>query len=166
MINRVILLGRLGQDPEAKQFQSGDLYCNFSLATSKKWRDKNGQPQEKTEWHRITTFAPFAESCSKYLHKGSLVYIEGEIRNRRWKDKDGNDKSMMEIIASNVRFLDQLPKDKDQGHEQGPSQAYQQSKGPSQNYSRPQKQGGFPNLPNNQSDEQMIMINSMDEIPF
>jgi single-strand DNA-binding protein len=166
MINKVILVGRLGQDPEAKHFQRGDLYCNFSLATSKKWKDKNGQAQEKTEWHRITTFASFAESCSKYLHKGSLVYIEGEIRSRRWKDKDGNDKSMTEIIASNVRFLDQLPKDKDQGHEQGPQQAYQQSRGPTQNYGGRQQQGGLPTLPVNQPDEQMTMIGSIDEIPF
>lgn len=105
-VNRVIILGRLGQDPELKYFPDGESYCNFSMATSKRWKGKDGQSQEKTEWHRIVVYGKMAEICKQYLSKGNQVYVEGEIRTRRWKDKDGADRSMVEIISSTIQFLE------------------------------------------------------------
>lgn len=105
-VNRVILLGRLGQDPEVRYGQTGNSVCNFSLATSESWQDKaTGKKQEKTEWHRIVVWGRLAEICGQYLAKGRQVYVEGRLQTRSWDDKDGVKKYTTEIVAQTVQFL-------------------------------------------------------------
>ena len=105
-VNKVIILGRLGQDPELSHTPSGAAVCNMSIATSEKWKDKtSGADQEKTEWHRIVVWGKMAESCSKYLSKGKQAYIEGKLQTRSWDDKDGNKRYTTEINATAVQFI-------------------------------------------------------------
>ncbi|MBW2713404.1 MAG: single-stranded DNA-binding protein [Deltaproteobacteria bacterium] len=104
-INKVILIGNLGRDPELKYTQSGQAVCNFSIATTEKWKGKDGQMQEKTEWHRIVAWGKTGELCSQYLSKGRPVYIEGRLQTRDWEDKDGNKRQTTEINANTVQFL-------------------------------------------------------------
>lgn len=104
-VNKVILLGNLGSDPDLKYTQGQKAVCNFSLATNEVWKDKNGQRQEKTEWHRIVVWGTQAENCQKYLSKGRSVYIEGRLQTRSWDDKDGNKKYTTEIVTDHVVFL-------------------------------------------------------------
>lgn len=105
-VNKVIVLGNLGQDPETRYTQSGAAVTNFSLATSEKWKDKQtGQPQERTEWHRCVTFGRLAEVCGEYLRKGGKVYIEGSLRTRKWQDQSGVDHYTTEIIVSEMQML-------------------------------------------------------------
>ena len=106
MVNKAILIGRLGQDPEVRYTQSGTAVANFTVATNEKWKDKEGNPQEQTEWHRIVAFARLGEICGEYLAKGSLVYIEGRIQTRQWEDKDGNKRYTTEIVAREMKMLD------------------------------------------------------------
>lgn len=105
MVNKAIIVGNLGRDPEVKFMTDGKAVCKFSVATSEKWKDKDGQKQERTEWHNIVVWGPQAESCGQYLAKGRQVFIEGSIRNRAYDDKDGNKKYITEIVARDVRFL-------------------------------------------------------------
>lgn len=106
-VNKVILVGRLGQDPETKYMPSGDCVCNFSLATSESWKDKqSGENVEKTEWHRVVMFRRLAEIAGEYLRKGSQVYIEGKLKTRKWQDRDGNDRYTTEIEAREMQMLD------------------------------------------------------------
>ena len=104
-VNKVILVGNLGKDPEVRRMQSGDAVVNFSLATSESWRDKSsGERKEKTEWHRVVIFNKnLAEVAEKYLRKGSKVYIEGALQTRKWTDKDGNEKYSTEVVIQNFR---------------------------------------------------------------
>jgi single-strand DNA-binding protein len=104
-VNKVILVGNLGKDPETRRLQSGDPVVNFSLATSESWRDKaSGERKEKTEWHRVVIFNKnLAEVAEKYLRKGSKVYIEGALQTRKWTDKDGAEKYSTEIVLQNFR---------------------------------------------------------------
>jgi single-strand DNA-binding protein len=104
-INKVILIGNLGRDPELKYTQAGQAVCNFSIATTEKWKGKDGQMQEKTEWHRIVAWGKTGELCSQYLSKGRPVYIEGRLQTRDWEDKDGNKRQTTEINANSVQFL-------------------------------------------------------------
>lgn len=106
-VNKVILLGRLGQDPELKHTPSGAAVCNFSLATSESWTDKNsGQKQEKTEWHRIVVWGKLAELCNQYLAKGRQVFLEGKLQTRSYDDKkSGEKKYITEINADTVQFI-------------------------------------------------------------
>ncbi|MFH0726087.1 MAG: single-stranded DNA-binding protein [Pseudomonadota bacterium] len=104
-VNKVILVGNLGADPEMKYLPSGDAVCNFNIATSESWKDKDsGDKKEKTEWHRIVTFRKLAEICGKYLSKGSMVYVEGKLQTRSW-EKDGVTRYTTEIIASEMTML-------------------------------------------------------------
>jgi len=106
-INKVILIGNLGNDPETRYMPSGGAVTNVSLATSETWKDKQtGQPQERTEWHRVVFFNRLAEIAGEYLRKGSKVYVEGSLRTRKWQDKDGQDKYTTEIVASEMQMLD------------------------------------------------------------
>lgn len=106
-INKVILIGHLGQDPEVKHQPGGLVVCNISVATSEAWKDKNtGAPQERTEWHRVVTFAKSAENMGQILKKGSKVYVEGSLRTRKWQAQDGTDRHTTEIIASEWQILD------------------------------------------------------------
>ena len=100
MLNKVMLIGNLGADPEMRNTQSGDPIAHLRLATSEKWKDKQGQKQEKTEWHRVVIFGKVAEIAEKYLRKGSKVYIEGKIQTRKWQDQSGADKYTTEIVLS------------------------------------------------------------------
>jgi len=105
-INKVMLIGRLGQDPEVRYTPDGTAVANFSIATSEEWKDKNsGEKRERTEWHRIVAWRKLGEICGEYLSKGRQVYIEGRIQTRSWEDKDGNKRYTTEIIASDVQFL-------------------------------------------------------------
>ncbi len=105
-VNKVILLGRLGQDPELKYTPSGAAVCNFSLATSESWMDKNsGQKQEKTEWHRIVVWGKLAELCNQYLSKGRQAFVEGRIETRSWDDQSGQKRYTTEIKANTVQFI-------------------------------------------------------------
>ncbi len=104
-INKVILIGRLGKDPDVRDAPSGDTVTNFSIATSEEWKDKStGEKKERTEWHRIVAFRRLGEICGEYLSKGSQVYIEGRLQTRSW-EKDGETKYTTEVVASNVQFL-------------------------------------------------------------
>ena len=105
MVNKAILIGNLGQDPEIRYTHSGAAVASFSLATTQKWKDKEGQQQEETEWHRITAWSRLAEICGEYLQKGSKVYIEGRLQTRKWQDKDGNDRYTTEIVAQEMKML-------------------------------------------------------------
>jgi single-strand DNA-binding protein len=104
-VNKVILVGNLGKDPETRRMQSGDPVVNLSLATSETWRDKaSGERKEKTEWHRVVIFNKnLAEVAEKYLRKGSKVYVEGSLQTRKWTDKDGAEKYSTEIVLQNFR---------------------------------------------------------------
>ncbi len=105
-INKVILIGNLGQDPEIRYTPDGGAVCNISIATSESWKDKNsGEPREKTEWHRIVAFRRLAEIMSEFLVKGSKVYIEGKLQTRKWQDKQGTDRYTTEIVADQMQML-------------------------------------------------------------
>ena len=104
-VNKAILVGRLGKDPEIKYTPSGTAIANFTMATSENYKDKDGQKQERTEWHKIVAFGKLAEICGESLAKGKQVYIEGRIQTRSWDDKDGNKKYMTEIVANIMQML-------------------------------------------------------------
>jgi single-strand DNA-binding protein len=106
-INKVIIIGNLGKDPEVKYMPNGNAVTNVTIATSESWKDKNtGEQQEKTEWHRVTFFRRLAEIVGEYLKKGSKVYIEGKLQTRKWQDQSGNDRYTTEIIAHEMQMLD------------------------------------------------------------
>lgn len=105
-VNKVIILGRLGQDPELKYTPSGAAVCNFSVATSETWNDKNsGQKQERTEWHRVVVWGKLAELCNQYLAKGRQAFVEGRLQTRSWDDKSGQKRYTTEINATTVQFI-------------------------------------------------------------
>ena len=121
-VNKVILIGNLGQDPDVRYLHSGAAVANITMATSESWKDKNtGQPIEHTEWHRIVFYAKLAEIAGEYLKKGSKVYIEGSLHTRKWQDKQGQDRYTTEIKASSLQMLDGKPRD-DQQPEQHQAQ--------------------------------------------
>lgn len=106
-VNKVILIGRLGQDPEVRHMPDGGAVANLSLATSEQWKDKNtGEKREKTEWHRVVFFKRLAEIVGEYCNKGSQIFVEGQLQTRKWQDKDGNDRYTTEIIGRSVQLLD------------------------------------------------------------
>lgn len=105
-VNKVILIGNLGQDPEKKVTPNGQTVVNFSVATSKRWTSKDGQKQERTDWHRVVVWGPQANACAQYLAKGRQVYVEGELQTRSWDDKtDGKKRYATEVVAGRVQFL-------------------------------------------------------------
>jgi len=104
-VNKVILVGNLGNDPDLRTTPSGSSVCEFRIATNESWNDKDGQRQERTEWHRVVVWGKRAEICNKYLSKGRQVYLEGRLRTRSWEDKEGNKRYTTEIIANDVQFL-------------------------------------------------------------
>jgi len=106
-VNKVILIGNLGQDPEVKYMPNGNAVANITIATSESWKDKNtGEQVDKTEWHRVIFFRRLAEIAGEYLKKGSKIYIEGKLQTRKWQDKNGKDCWTTEIIANNMQMLD------------------------------------------------------------
>ena len=105
-VNKVIVVGNLGQDPDTRYLPSGSAVTNISVATSESWKDKEtGEKKERTEWHKVAAFGRLAEIMAEYLRKGSQVYIEGKLRTRKWQDKDGNDRYTTEIIADQMQML-------------------------------------------------------------
>ena len=104
-VNKVILVGNLGADPEKRVTGTGQVVTNFNIATTDRWNDKSGQRQERTEWHRIVVWGQQAENCAQYLSKGRPVYIEGSLRTRQWDDKDGIKRYTTEVVAQRVQFL-------------------------------------------------------------
>jgi len=104
-VNKVILVGNLGRDPELRNTDSGTAVCEFSLAASESWKGKDGELQERTEWVKIVVWGKQGENCSEYLAKGRQVYVEGRLQTRSWEDKDGNKRWTTEVIAKDVKFL-------------------------------------------------------------
>jgi len=117
-MNKVIIIGRVGKDPELKYTPSGAAVCNLSVATTDRYKDKQGEKQETTEWHNVTAWQKLAEICGKYLAKGSKVMIEGKIQTRNYDDRDGNKKYITEIIASNMEMLGDKKETKPQQEQQ------------------------------------------------
>lgn len=119
-INRAIILGNLGNDPETRYLPNGNAVTNISVATSETWKDKQGQESKDTQWHRIVFFNKLAEIAGEYLRKGSKVYIEGKIVTRKWQDQSGNDRYSTEIVANEMQMLDS--RQDNQGGQQQPQQ--------------------------------------------
>lgn len=141
-VNKVILVGRLGQDPEIRYMPNGNAVANISLATSDEWKDKNtGQKQEKTEWHRVVVFGKLAEIAGEYLRKGSQVYFEGKLQTRKWQDQSGQDKYTTEIVIDMGGQMQML----DSKHDTQNQQPQQQQGGfnNQQGGFAPQQQGGY-----------------------
>jgi len=105
MLNKAILIGNLGADPETRYTQDGTCVCNIRIATTERYKDRNGERQERTEWHRVVLWGKLGEIANQYLHKGSQVYIEGKIETRKWTDRDGNTRYTTEIRANEMKML-------------------------------------------------------------
>lgn len=152
-VNKVILVGNLGQDPEVRYMPNGNAVANVTLATSENWKDQQGQQQERTEWHRVVMFRRLAEIAGEYLRKGSKVYIEGKLQTRKWQDQQGQDRYTTEIVANEMQMLDSRGAGQGMGQGQGvPAQnnwgnQNQQAGGFNQPASQPQQQGGFNQQP-------------------
>src|SRR2546428_12225392 len=104
-VTKAILVGRLGRDPETRYTSAGQAVCNFTLATDETYKDRNGERQKRTEWHRIVVWGKQAEIAQQYLHKGSLIFVEGRIQTRQWDDREGQKRTTVEIVANNFRML-------------------------------------------------------------
>ena len=110
-VNKAILVGRLGKDPEVRYMTNGDAVANVSLATSETWKDKNGEKQDRTEWHHLIFYRRLAEIAGEYLKKGSQIFVEGRIQTRKWQDKEGKDRYTTEIIVNEMKMLGSKPSD-------------------------------------------------------
>ncbi|GFD73062.1 single-stranded DNA-binding protein [Alteromonas marina] len=173
-VNKVILVGNLGNDPEVRYMPNGNAVANLSLATSESWKDQQGQVQERTEWHRLTMYRRLAEIAGEYLKKGSQIYVEGKLQTRKWQDQQGQDKYTTEIIVDQMQMLGgrggeggggnggyQRPQNNQGGYNQAPAQggynqAPQQGGGQQGGYNQNQgggynqaPQGGNPSQPKN-----------------
>ena len=179
MVNKVILVGNLGKDPELRYTPSGAAVVNFSLATSETYKDRDGNRQTKTEWHNIVAWRQLAEICGKYLHKGKQVYIEGSLQTRKWQDRDGNDRYTTEIVANQMQMLGRAD---DNGggyqgggyqndYDNGPGQQYggQPQQAPNNAAAQPQQQRPQQQRPQQQRPAPVYeepVFNPDDEIPF
>jgi len=129
-VNKCILIGNLGADPETRFMPSGGAVTNFTLATSEQWKDKQtGQQQERTEWHKCVAFNKLGEICGEYLKKGAKVYVEGSLRTRKWQGQDGQDRFTTEVVLSEMQMLDS-PGGQARNQPDGRQQAPQQQQGP------------------------------------
>ena len=108
-VNKVLLIGRVGKDPDVRYMPSGEAIVNFSIATSESWKDKSGEKQEKTEWHNIVAFKKLAEIIVEYVKSGALLYIEGKLTTEKWQDKEGKDRYTTKIIANDMKMLGSKP---------------------------------------------------------
>ena len=148
-INKVIIVGNCGQDPETRYLPSGGAVTNLSLATSETWKDKNtGDQQERTEWHRVVFFNRLAEIVEQYVKKGSKVYVEGSLRTRKWQGQDGQDRYTTEIVASEMQMLDSRGGQGQGGYDQSPQpdsapSASQQQAPQQQSEAQPAPSGGM-----------------------
>jgi len=120
-INKVILIGNLGGDPEVRYASSGVAVCNFTMATTRTYKDKQGERKDETEWHRVVAFGRTAEVCGEYLKKGRQVYIEGRLQTRKWQDKDGNDRWTTEVVTESMQMLGNRGNDGGGGAQRGSS---------------------------------------------
>jgi single-strand DNA-binding protein len=155
-VNKVILVGNLGNDPEVKYMPNGNAVANLSIATSESWKDQQGQMQERTEWHRLVAYRKTAEIIGEYCRKGSQIYIEGKLQTRKWQDQDGNDRYTTEVVINEMQMLGGRQNNDNQGgQQQGGQYGGQQNNAPQQQGGQqnnaPQQQGGFQGRPNNQS---------------
>lgn len=154
-VNKVILMGNLGRDPEVRFMPNGDAVCNFSIATTDSWKDKAGERQEKTEWHNIVMYRRLAEIAGEYLKKGRPVYLEGRLQTRKWQTKEGQDRYTTEIIADSMQMLG--------GRDGAPAQDSQPSP-------QPEAKDEFDQTPSRNSQTSPSSSNSFDEfeddIPF
>ena len=146
-VNKVILLGRLGRDPEVRYMPNGEAVCNFSIATSETWNDRNGQRQERTEWHNITMYRRFAEIAGQYLKKGREVYIEGRIQSRKYTGKDGIERTAYDIIANEMKMVGPREGGGAAPYDDG---GYQQA-APQQNHYQPEAPAAAPAAPRRQA---------------
>jgi len=172
-VNKVILVGNLGKDPELRYTPSGAAVATFSIATSERYKDRDGNRQEKTEWHNIVAWRQLAEICGKFLHKGKQVYIEGKIQTRSYDDRDGNKKYITEIVADQMQMLGGKSDDQGGGYggQQNNHSAPSSQGSPSpENQDRPQNNyvgGGQQAKPTPQSSNfEEPTYNDDDEIPF
>ncbi len=154
-VNKVILIGRLGQDPEMKYTQDGKAIANVSMATSEKWKDKNsGQQNEKTEWHRVVFFGPLADIVGQYVKKGSNIYIEGKLTTRKWQDQSGADRYSTEVVVDGfngvMQMLDGAPSNQQNAPARQPQQNYQPQGHQTSPPPQGQQQGAYYQQPNSQ----------------
>ena len=153
-VNKVILVGNLGQDPEIRYMQNGKAVANLSMATSEVWKDQQGQQQEKTEWHRVIAFDKLAEIIGEYVKKGSKIYCEGKLQTRKWTDQQGVERYSTEIVISEMQMLDSKPQGQQQGQQGGwgqqAPQAQQQQRAPVNQQSAPQQQYNYSQPPSAQ----------------
>lgn len=138
-VNKVILIGNLGADPDTKYMPSGNAVTNVNLATTDSWRDKQtGEQQERTEWHRVVFFNRLAEIAGEYLRKGSKVYVEGSLRTRKWQGQDGQDRYTTEIVANEMQMLDSRGDNMGSGNYNAPQRNQQPQAAPQQSAPQPQ----------------------------
>ena len=135
-VNKVILVGNLGNDPEVRYMPNGEAVANLSIATSESWKDKQGQLQEKTEWHKLTAYRKLAEIIGEYVKKGSRLYVEGKLQTRKWQDQQGNDRYTTEVIISEMQMLG--------GNENKGAGSAQQQSQPAPKQPKPQQQAQKP----------------------
>ncbi|MCW8109837.1 single-stranded DNA-binding protein [Alteromonas ponticola] len=175
-VNKVILVGHLGNDPEVRYMPNGNAVANLSLATSESWKDQQGQVQEKTEWHRLTMYRRLAEIAGEYLKKGAQIYVEGKLQTRKWQDQQGQDRYTTEIIVDQMQMLGGRQEGGNPGNAGGGYQQRPQNSG-NQGYNQqggyaPQANqgGGRPPQPSNQSNAKPAMpepdFDFDDDIPF
>lgn len=131
-VNKVILVGNLGKDPEVRHLESGAVVANFPIATTETYKDKSGNRQEQTEWHNIVLWRGLAEVAEKYLRKGSQVYIEGKLRSRSWEDKEGNTRYITEVIGDNMTMLGSKGSSSDNSSSPAPSKESKQAEKPAE----------------------------------
>ena len=159
-VNRVIIVGRLGRDPELRYTQSGTAVCSLSVATDESYTDRDGNKVDRTEWHRISCFQKQAENCANYLAKGSLVYVDGSLTTRKWQDQQGQDRYTTEIKAERVQFLDR------KGDNQGGADQQQSAQ-----RQHPATRGNAPRQQRKPSDDDLGPAfpsepTNMDDVPF
>ncbi len=155
-LNKVMIIGNLGRDPEIRTMQNGDKVANLNIATSENWKDRDGNKQEKTEWHRVVIFGKLAEICERYLKKGAKILVEGKLQTKKWVDQGGNDKYTTEVVVSGfnsgITMLDSRGGD-GQSNDSG-----------GQNNSQPNNQSK--NQPNNSTNQPNYSDDLDDDIPF
>jgi single-strand DNA-binding protein len=153
-VNKVILVGNLGNDPEVRYMPNGNAVANLSIATSESWKDQQGQLQEKTEWHKVTMYRRLAEIAGEYLKKGSQIYLEGKLQTRKWQDQQGNDRYTTEVIADQLQMLGGRNESGGGGQSGGGQGGYQQSpQGGQNNQGGYQQSGGQSNQSGGQSNQ-------------
>lgn len=147
MINKVILIGNLGRDPEIRYLEGGTAVARFSVATNENYRDRSGNWQTRTEWHDIVAWRQLAERVEKMLKKGSMVYIEGKLTHRKWQDSEGKDRFTTEVVANVLRLLDKKDTDEMSGMGSGPSTANTGSVSSTPDFDKPDNSGEDDDLP-------------------